>query len=752
MRYPFYFQLDSFDCGPTCLKMVAEYYGKQYSLEYLRENCFITREGSSLLGVSQAAEDLGFETVVGKVCIDDLNEDFHLPAILHWNQEHFVVLYKVRRKNAWLNPLPGSLFSSVQSSELEFVIGDPAHGIITISREVFVKLWQPDKAGFGIGLFLLPGEGFQDRLTTNDTAVSGGFLLRYLAPFRKQIMVLSCYLVCITAIGISFPYLTKSMVDKGIGGRNYSLIALFSISQLVLFFSSTVLEIFRSRLVLRVNTKISIRIVSDFLSKLLQLPIRFFDSKSVGDIAQRINDHHRIEAFLTGDAINSVFSVLQVATFSFILLSYNVAIWGIFVSLSILGILWIFLFQKKRKHLDYIRFGQNKLMQEKLYEMVVGMQDIKLNGSEDAKRVEWQGLQQKVYELNKKSLQLEQYRQTGFSFFNYLKNIVISFLAAVAIIDHRLSLGEMLSISFIIGQTNGPLSQLIEFFRSIQDARLSLDRLQEVQQKDNEEKPRVSGEPLRQVAEIDAGAGKDIILQNVSFQYHGPLSKFVLKDINLWIPRGKVTAIVGASGSGKTTLMKLLLGFYTPTNGKILVGNQALEEISPKWWRTKCGTVMQDGYIFYDSIHRNICLSLDEIDEQRFNAATAISHVDEFVRHLPMRYRTRIGSSGIGLSGGQKQRILIARAVYRNPPYLFFDEATSSLDTNNEKGIMENLQTYFKGRTVVIIAHRLSTVKNADKIVVLDKGEIIEEGTHFLLASQKKKYFELVKDQLELGA
>jgi ATP-binding cassette subfamily B protein len=744
MRYPFYFQLDSFDCGPTCLKMVAEYYGKQYSLDYLRENCFITREGASLLGVSQAATDLGLETVVGKVCIDDLNADFQLPAILHWNQEHFVVLYKVRRKTSWLGPL--------QNTDLEFVVGDPAHGIITIGKEAFVKHWQPDKAGFGIGLFLLPGEAFYQKPEKKTDDKAAGFLFRYLSPFRKQIALLGCYLVLITAIGISFPYLTKNLVDKGIGRKNYSLILLFTVSQLILFLSSTILDIFRGWLVLKINTKISIRIVSDFLAKLLQLPIRFFDSKSVGDIAQRINDHHRIEAFLTGDAINSVFSVIQILTFSFILLSYNTGIWAIFASLSILGILWIFLFQKKRKHLDYVRFGQNKLMQEKLYEMVVGMQDIKLNGSEDAKRVEWEQLQQKVFELNKRSLQLEQFRQTGFSFFNYVKNIVISFLAAVAIIDNKLSLGEMLSISFIIGQTNGPLSQLIEFFRSVQDARLSLDRLQEVQQKENEEKPAAAGQPVRKITERDSGMGKDILLQNVSFQYHGPLSKHVLKDINLRIPRGKVTAIVGASGSGKTTLMKLLLGFYHPTQGRILIGNEGLDELSPKWWRTKCGTVMQDGYIFYDSILRNICLSLDEIDEQRLNAATAISHVDEFVNQLPMRYNTRIGSSGIGLSGGQKQRILIARAIYRNPRYLFFDEATSSLDTHNEKGIMENLQTYFKGRTVVIIAHRLSTVKNADKIVVLEKGEIIEEGTHFMLASQKKKYFELVKEQLELGA
>lgn len=744
MRYPFYFQLDTFDCGPTCLKMVAEYFGRQYSLDFLRESCFITREGASLLGVSTAAKDLGMETVVGRVCIDDLKPGFQLPAILHWNQEHFVVLYKVKQKRSWLG--------SARPDEMEYVIGDPGHGVITINRDAFVKHWQPDKAGFGIGLFLYPGNDFYERTGNDEKRKPAGFLYKYLAPFKKQIALLGGYLILITAIGVSLPWLTKQLVDKGIGGKNYSLVLLFTLSQLVLFLSSTVLDIFRGWLVLKVNTRISIRIVSDFLSKLLQLPIRFFDSKSVGDIAQRITDHHRIEAFLTGDAINSVFSVIQILAFSFILLSYDTAIWAVFTGLSALGVAWIFLFQKRRKHLDYLRFGQNKLMQEKMYEMVVGMQDIKLNGSEDAKRIEWESLQNKVFELNKRSLQLDQSRQTGFAFFNYFKNILVSCLAAMAIIDNKLSLGEMLSISFIIGQTNGPLAQLIEFFRSVQDARLSLDRLQEVQEKQEEEAPAEPSRPLHRLPELDAGIGQDILLQDVSFQYHGPLSKHVLKDINLRIPRGKVTAIVGASGSGKTTLMKLLLGFYPPTKGRILIGDQPLDELSPKWWRTKCGTVLQDGYIFYDSILRNICLTLDDIDQHRLNAATAISHVDEFIGQLPMRFNTRIGSSGMGLSGGQKQRILIARAIYRNPRYLFFDEATSSLDTHNEKGIMENLQTYFKGRTVVIIAHRLSTVKNADKIIVLDNGRIIEEGTHSMLASQKKKYFQLVKEQLELGA
>jgi len=726
--------------------MVAEYYGQHYPLDQLRENCFITREGVNLFGISQAAEVMGFFTVVGRLSIDDMDADFTLPAILHWDQEHFVVLYAIKE---------GRRVSGRRTEKKTmFIIGDPAHGIVRMSREDFLKHWQSNKAGIGIGLFLAPGEGFGDLKTTKQPVERMGFLMRYLLPFRRQVGLIGGYMVLITAIGISFPYLTKGLVDRGIGMRSHQLILLFTVSQLILFLSSTVFEIFRSRLLLKVNSRISIRIVSDFLKKLLKLPIRFFDSRSVGDIAQRINDHHRIEAFLTGDAINSIFSVIQILTFSFILLSYSLTIWAVFASLSVLGVLWILLFQKKRKELDYIRFGQNKLMQEKLYEMVVGMEDIKLNGSEEIKKSEWEALQQKVYVLNKRSLQLDQYRQTGFSFLTYFKNIIISYLAAVSIIDSRLSLGEMLSISFIIGQTNGPLNQLVEFFKSIQDAGLSLERLQEVHQKEDEEKPGSLKGPFP--PSEDLGIRKvttgDILLQNVSFQYQGPLSSCVLKDIDLRIPGGKVTAIVGASGSGKTTLLKLLLGFYAPTKGRVMVGDIELSTISPAWWRTQCGTVMQDGYIFYDSILRNICLHQEEIDELQFSNAVAISRVDEFASDLPLGYSTRIGSSGISLSGGQKQRILIARALYRSPPYLFFDEATSSLDAHNERGIMENLQDYFENRTVVIIAHRLSTVKKADKIIVLDKGKIIEEGTHLTLSSQKKKYFELIKDQLELGA
>jgi ATP-binding cassette subfamily B protein len=549
---------------------------------------------------------------------------------------------------------------------------------------------------------------------------------------------------------VSFPYLTKDMMDKGILSKSYSLVLLFAIAQIILFISSTIVDILRSWLLLHVNAKMSLSIVSDFLRKLMKLPIRYFDSKSVGDISQRINDHNRIENFLTQTIVSSFFSVLQIFIFSFILFFYSFSIWLVFMAFSFSAIFWIFLFQKKRKKIDYIRFSQTKNSQEKLYEMVVGMQEIKLFSSEDTKRWEWEFMQQRMYKLNIKSLILEQYQQNGFAFLSYLKNIIISYLTAVYVINGHLSLGIMMSISFIIGQTNGPLQQLVSFLKTAQDANISVDRLQEVHQKEDEEKE--DGRDMKmdnpfQIKQLH----HNIHLENLSFQYQGPRSQYVLKNINLIIPKGKITAFVGSSGSGKTTLIKLLLGFYTPVEGRILVGENELKEISPKGWRCQCGTVMQDGYIFTDTISKNIAPDGLEIDANRLQSACKIANTDEFVNQLPLRYSTKIGTNGIGLSGGQKQRILIARAVYKNPHYLFFDEATSSLDAKNESAIMEGLIEFFIGKTVVIVAHRLSTVKNADQIIVLEKGQIVEIGNHNSLVKTKGKYFELVKNQLELG-
>jgi ATP-binding cassette subfamily B protein len=737
MTYPFSKQLDSYDCGPTCLQMISAYYGKNINLDFLREQCYITREGVSLLGISQAAEKIGFRTLMVKVGLDTLIEDVPMPAILHWNQEHFVVLYRVKTKKSWL-----------KESKNMFIIADPAHGVTKLKEEDFLKFWQTSEGNKGVALLLEPTAKFYDKQSYDSYDKSDlRFLLSYLVPFKKSIVLLALCMLLSVGVTITLPYFTQGLIDKGVMGRNYSFIVLFIVSQFVLYAGSTLLDVFRGWILLHMNARISLNIISDFLKKLMHLPIRFFDSKSVGDVSQRINDHHKIETFLTSDIISTLFSTLQIIVLSSILFTYQFSIWGAFMFFSALAIVWMFLFQKKRKQLDYVRFTQNKATQEKLFELVVGMQEIKLYGSEQEKRWEWEFLQVRQYRLNIKGLKLEQYQQTGFFFFSHLKNVIISFLSAVAVMHHELSLGVMLSISFIIGQTNGPLQQLIQFFKSAQDASLSFSRLQEVHHKEDEEPEGLYDMQQGALSAIH----EDIRLERLDFQYQGPRSPFVLKDIDFIIPKGKVTAIVGASGSGKTTLLKLLLGFYAPTGGEIKVGNNQLQDFSPKWWRSQCGTVMQDGYIFNDTIAKNIVADGSFPDTERFKRACYVSNISEFVDQLPLGYNTKIGASGVGLSGGQKQRILIARAVYKNPNYLFFDEATSSLDANNETSIMERLDTFFIGKTVVIVAHRLSTVKHADQIIVLEKGKIVEVGNHVSLTLNKGVYYELVRNQLELG-
>jgi ATP-binding cassette, subfamily B, bacterial len=741
MPYPFFYQLDAFDCGPTCLKIVSKYYKRNYDLSFLRDKSYITKNGVSLLGISQAAEEIGFRTLMISVTLDLLISDCPLPAILHWSQDHFIVLYDIKDSN--------SIFG-LGGKKRKFVIGDPGHGISKLNENDFKNLWIPNNSKQGFALILEPSDNFYKKNKDHSEKNTGLlYLKKYVRPYKNKFYLLGFYLLLTTSFTILFPYLTKNMVDDGIGSKNYSLVLLITIFQLVLFASSSLIDILRSWLLLKVNTKISLSIISDFLKKIMSLPIRFFDSKSIGDLSQRLNDHHRIEGFLTEDVIRSIFSVIQIVIFSFILLFYKFSIWLVFTSLSVLGVLWIFLFRKKREKLDYLTFSQNKLMQDKMIELIVGMPEIKLYGSENSKRWEWEFLQHRHYKLNSKGLKLDQYRQNGFSFFSFSKNIIITYLSSVYVIEGKLTFGILLSISFILGQTNGPLQQLVQFFKSAQDAKLSLNRLTEVFEQKNE------NEELRNVVNTDLITSENfqpenIVIENLDFQYQGPKSRYVLKNINMKIPKGRITAIVGTSGSGKTTLMKLLLGFYTPANGKILIGTKEINSYAPNYWRMQCGTVMQDSFIFSDTIGRNIALDGQEINQEQFSKAIRISKTEDFLEELPQGVNTKIGGSGIGLSGGQKQRIFIARTVYKNPHYLFFDEATSNMDANNEKDIMDNLNTFFKDKTVLIIAHRLSTVRNADNIVVLEKGEIIEEGNHNDLIKLKGKYYALVKNQIEI--
>jgi ATP-binding cassette subfamily B protein len=713
--------------------MIAEYYGVNYSLEYFRELCYLSKEGVSLLSINNAAESIGFRTYMATLSSEYLIEDCPLPCVLHWNQDHFVVLYSIKRKGVFPK----------KKASLEFTVADPAHGIVTLDESTFYGSWLSTSDDKGIVLLLEPRHALQSQIKkkeSNDFI----FLFQYLRPYKKYIIQLIIGMIATSLISLSFPFLTQLLIDNGVADKNLHLVYVILFSQLFLFIGSAAIGIIRSWLLLHISTRISLNIISDFLIKLLRLPIKFFDSKAVGDLSQRITDHHRIDNFLTTSFLSTIFSIINILVFTIVIAFYDLKILFTFLVLSLLGISWVLLFQNRRKNLDYKRFARNRENQDKLFEMIHGMQEVKLYGAETTMRWKWERLQVKYFKLNIESLALEQYQETGYSFFNHLKNILISFLAVYEVINGRITLGVLLSISFIIGQTNGPIEQLISFIKSAQDAKLSMERLQEIHNKKDENE----GKTCRMPQKFN---NADIVIKNLFFQYEGPDSRWILKNINFIIPKGKITAIVGSSGSGKTTLMKLLLNYYQPVKGTINIGDVDVAKLIPNDWRNKCGTVMQEGYIFFDTIARNIALDGNEINEFRMNQSIQVANLHEFIDSLPLKYTTKIGASGIGISGGQRQKILIARAIYKNPEYIFFDEATSSLDANNEKILIENLNEFFINKTVVIIAHRLSTVKNAHNIVVLENGEIIESGNHKDLIKSKGKYFELVKNQLELG-
>lgn len=718
------------DCGPACLRMVAKYYDKSVSLEYLRTLSYLSKQGVSLLSLTEAAEKIGFKAMAVKIDKERLIKDCPLPCILHWDQTHFVVLYDIK-KTLW--------------GKRQFRIADPGHGIITIDEKTLERGWFAYADFRGTALLIEPGIHLDKEQMTSEEEPGLFFIYKYLTPYIRYILMLLIGMIAASGISLVLPFLMQLLVDKGISQSNIHVIYLVMAAQLCIFLGATAIDMIQKWLLLHVGARISLSIISTFLSKLLRLPVSYFDSKTIGDIAQRIQDHNRIETFLTTATLGSLFSFINIIVFSIVLGMYSLRILGIFWVFSLLSIAWILLFQRKRKDLDYKKFMRSKESQDNLYEMMEGIQEIKLYGSETPRRWEWERLQVNLFKLNISSLALEQYQRTGFIFILQLKNILITFLAAMAVMEGHATLGVLLSISYIIGQTNAPIEQLTVFIKSAQDARLSINRMQEIHGKENEDAH------IRQHQQPAVISGADIHLQNISFQYEGPHSPFVLKDIDLLIPNGKMTAIVGASGSGKTTLMKLLLGFYTPVQGNIFIGEHNLQEIDPKRWRHECGTVMQHGYLFSDTIARNIALDGNDISHERMQLAVRTANIRSFIERLPLQYTTKIGNSGIGLSGGQRQRLLIARAVYKDPSFIFFDEATSALDAQNERIIMENLYTFFQGRTVVVIAHRLSTVKDADQIIVLKEGRIVETGNHVSLTADKGEYYHLVKNQLELG-
>lgn len=733
-HFPHYSQLDAMDCGPTCLRMIAKYHGKHYSLQTLREKCFISREGVSMLGISDAAESIGMRSVGVRVTLQQLVEEAQLPCILHWNQNHFVVCHKIKRK---------------RNGTYIFGIADPGARLLDYEQKEFEKCWYSTREGnrdLGTALLLTPGPDFDaaDDEPEKNTKRDLLYFARYLIPFKSQFAQLMLGMVVGSALQMAFPFLTQSLVDIGIRDSNLGFITLILIAQLGLFIAQLAVGFIRSWIMLHINARINIALISDFLMKLMKLPLHYFDTKMTGDIMQRIGDHGRIKSFLMGNSINILFSIVNFFLFAGILGYYNALILAIFLFGNSLYVVWILAFMKFRRELDIKRFNQAAGEQSKLIQLIQGMQEIKLNNCEKQKRWEWEHIQVKLFKISIKGLSLSQIQQVGSVFFTQTTSILISFLAAKSVIDGQMTLGMMMSLTYIIGQVSAPISEFIGFAQAFQDAKISLERLNEIHGKEDEEQ-QIDGK-LPYLPD-----SRDIILENVSFSYSGANRDYALEDVSLHIPQNKVTAIVGASGSGKTTLVKLLQGFYEPGKGRIKIGGTALNMINPHLWRSKTGSVMQDGFIFSDTIARNIAISTDEVDVERLRKAVNIANITEFIDSLPLGYNTKIGMEGNGISQGQRQRILIARAVYKNPEFIFLDEATNSLDANNERTIMEHLHAFYEGKTVVVVAHRLSTVRNADKIIVLDKGHVIEEGTHQELTAQRGAYYTLVKNQLELG-
>lgn len=730
MKFVKYIQHDSMDCGPTCLKMVAKFYGKNYSLQNLRDRCHITREGVSLLGISDAAESIGFRTTGVKVTWRQMVEEMPLPCIVHWNQRHFVVVYDVVKKHG----------------VYKVMVADPASGLLEYTEEDFRGLWlESERKTEGIALILEPTPKFYEEEGDDERRHYGfGYVLKYLRPYRTYIIQILLAMLTASVISLLMPFITQSVVDKGIGTGSLSLIVVLLIAQLALTLGGVANNLIRSWLMLHTTSRVSISLISDFLCKLMRLPIAFFDSKMVGDIMQRIGDYNRIQTFLTGSLLSMVIAVVSFVVYGFIMAGYNATIFIVFLIGASLYVLWVLLFMKRRRKLDYMRFQQASANQSNIVQLIGGMQEIKLNNCEKQKRWEWESIQAKLFKVGVKSLTLGQVQEIGSTFIDQTKNILMSFIAAKSVIDGGMTLGMMMALQYIMGQINAPISQFISFVQSAQDASISLDRLGEIHEMKDEE-------PAEEERIMDIPSDADIVFRDVVFQYDGPHSPKVLDEVSLTIPSGKVTAIVGASGSGKTTMLKMMLGFYPPVSGEVLLGNVSLKNYSESRWRARCGTVMQEGYIFSDTIAANIAVSKEYPDMERVRWAAGVSNIKYWIEGLPLGYGTKIGADGHGLSSGQKQRILIARAAYKDSRYLFFDEATNSLDANNERTIMENLERLFADKTVVVVAHRLSTVKNADNIIVLDNGRIAEQGTHSQLTALRGKYYELVKNQLELG-
>lgn len=725
------FQHDSMQCGIACLQMVCKYFGREYSLDSLSKLCFATTEGVSMLGINEAANTLGLHTISARVTTTMLGKA-PLPSILHWDQNHFVVLYKVKKGK-------------------KFYVADPRKGLVTYGLDEFKQHWISTKSNGedkGIAMFLETTPAFFTYKMEDEEHIkekrSFRFLFGYVKKYRKYFGQIILGLIVGSLLQLVLPFLTQSIVDVGIKNQDIGFVWLILLGQLMLTISRTAIDFIRRWLLLHISLRINISLVSDFFIKLLKLPMSFFDTKLMGDLMQRMNDHSRVNNFLTQQTLNITFAMLTFVVFSVVLFFYNKLVFAIFLLGSILYGAWMTLFLKRRKVLDYELFEQQAINNNKTYEFITSMQEIKLQDCEQRRRWEWEDTQADLFGVQMKSLKLQQTQEAGSIFINEVKNIIITVVAATAVIHGQMTLGMMLAVQYIIGQLNSPVEQLMNFFYSLQDVKISLERINEIHQMDDE-----NGKVGLQTSIEDKSEGIDI--KDIMFKYDPHALRKTIDDVNIHIPQGKVTAIVGASGSGKTTLIRLMLGYYPVLEGQINIGNTDINKLNKKWWRRQCGVVMQEGVIFSESIARNIAVDDGDIDKERLLKAAEIACIKEYVMALPLKFNTKIGRDGVGLSQGQKQRILIARAVYKNPDYIFLDEATNSLDANNERSIVENLDKFYKGKTVVIVAHRLSTVKNADQIVVIDHGKVVEIGNHESLTTKRGAYYNLVKNQLELG-